>query len=61
MPKITTTMQPSKEIEVSDAEARNLRLLGVLSTVDGKDVTKKDKKPSAPRASGGSGETKKEG
>lgn len=55
MPKITTTMQPSKEIEVSPAEARNLRRMGILATVDGEKVTKKSEKPATTR--GGSGDS----
>lgn len=58
MPKITWTGEPGKVKEVSEAEVKNLRHMGLLATVDGKPVgeQKSEKKSAAP-----ADEKKKEG
>lgn len=64
MPKVTTTNQPKRVKEVSEAEVKNLRRLGILATVDGKPEPGQDAKSEGKRSSSSQAaadEKKKEG
>jgi hypothetical protein len=57
MPKITTTMRPNDEVEVTDREVVDLGRMGYLRTLDGKNVQRSQDKVAEQVASG----EKKEG
>jgi hypothetical protein len=61
MKKVKTTMQPKREIEVTEDEFNNLRTLGVLSEVDGKPWKRDADSGKSGKSQPSQGTEKKEG